>query len=65
MGAFDPVISPVCVTHLLLLAGLGKTLQTISLICTDDTGEGVLETPEEPDERYDDMTLIGQLFDDG
>ncbi|GAA5983297.1 hypothetical protein JCM10908_000229 [Rhodotorula pacifica] len=39
--------------------GLGKTMQTIALICTDDTGEGVLEDgPEEPDERYDDMTLI-------
>ncbi|TKA56849.1 hypothetical protein B0A53_01250 [Rhodotorula sp. CCFEE 5036] len=39
--------------------GLGKTMQTIALICTDDTGEGVLEGgPEEPDERYDDMTLI-------
>ncbi|BGP55726.1 hypothetical protein JCM8202v2_003333 [Rhodotorula sphaerocarpa] len=39
--------------------GLGKTMQTIALICTDDTGEGVLESgPEEPDERYDDMTLI-------
>lgn len=35
-------------------------MQTIALICTDDTGEGVLEGgPEEPDERYDDMTLIG------
>lgn len=35
-------------------------MQTIALICTDDTGEGVLESgPEEPDERYDDMTLIG------
>ncbi|GAA5820659.1 hypothetical protein JCM11251_003100 [Rhodosporidiobolus azoricus] len=38
--------------------GLGKTMQTISLICTDDTGEGVLDEPEEPDERFDDMTLI-------
>ncbi|GAA5894625.1 hypothetical protein JCM5296_002912 [Sporobolomyces johnsonii] len=38
--------------------GLGKTMQTISLICTDDTGEGVLDKPEEPDERFDDMTLI-------
>ncbi|GAA5822173.1 hypothetical protein JCM10212_002977 [Sporobolomyces blumeae] len=38
--------------------GLGKTMQTIALICTDDTGEGVLEEPEEPDERFDDMTLI-------
>ena len=36
-------------------------MQTIALICTDDTGEGVLEGgPEEPDERYDDMTLIGK-----
>ncbi|KAM0752884.1 hypothetical protein T439DRAFT_323492 [Meredithblackwellia eburnea MCA 4105] len=38
--------------------GLGKTMQTIALICTDDTGEGVLPKPEEPDERFDDMTLI-------
>ncbi|KAK4053900.1 hypothetical protein OIO90_003737 [Microbotryomycetes sp. JL221] len=38
--------------------GLGKTMQTIALICTDDTGEGVLEDPEDPDDRYDDMTLI-------
>ncbi|BGP40520.1 hypothetical protein JCM10449v2_004482 [Rhodotorula kratochvilovae] len=38
--------------------GLGKTMQTIALICTDDTGEGVLDEPEAPDERYDDMTLI-------
>ncbi|GAA6041170.1 hypothetical protein JCM8097_004150 [Rhodosporidiobolus ruineniae] len=38
--------------------GLGKTMQTIALICTDDTGEGVLDEPEEPDERFDDMTLI-------
>ncbi|TNY23571.1 SNF2 family N-terminal domain-containing protein [Rhodotorula diobovata] len=38
--------------------GLGKTMQTVALICTDDTGEGVLDQPEEPDERYDDMTLI-------
>ncbi|GAA6050321.1 hypothetical protein JCM3770_002961 [Rhodotorula araucariae] len=38
--------------------GLGKTMQTIALICTDDTGEGVLNEPEAPDERYDDMTLI-------
>ncbi|GAA5921661.1 hypothetical protein JCM3775_001751 [Rhodotorula graminis] len=38
--------------------GLGKTMQTVALICTDDTGEGVLDEPEEPDERYDDMTLI-------
>lgn len=41
--------------------GLGKTMQTISLICTDDTGEGVLDEPEEPDERFDDMTLIGSF----
>ena len=34
-------------------------MQTIALICTDDTGEGVLHEPEEPDERFDDMTLIG------
>lgn len=34
-------------------------MQTIALIVTDDTGEGVLEKPEDPDERYDDMTLIG------
>lgn len=39
--------------------GLGKTMQTIALICTDDTGEGVLPEPEDPDEEYDDMTLIG------
>lgn len=39
--------------------GLGKTMQTIALICTDDTGEGVLDEPEEPDDRFDDMTLIG------
>ncbi|BGP25055.1 hypothetical protein JCM10295v2_003975 [Rhodotorula toruloides] len=38
--------------------GLGKTMQTIALICTDDTGEGVLPEPEDPDEDYDDMTLI-------
>ncbi|GAA5925522.1 uncharacterized protein JCM15063_005048 [Sporobolomyces koalae] len=38
--------------------GLGKTMQTIALVCTDDTGEGVLKKPEEPDERFDDMTLI-------
>ncbi|GAA5893506.1 uncharacterized protein JCM6883_003541 [Sporobolomyces salmoneus] len=38
--------------------GLGKTMQTIALICTDDTGEGVLPKPEDPDERFDDMTLI-------
>ncbi|BGP16641.1 hypothetical protein JCM10213_000443 [Rhodosporidiobolus nylandii] len=38
--------------------GLGKTMQTIALICTDDTGEGVLDEPEDPDERFDDMTLI-------
>jgi hypothetical protein len=44
------------------LAGLGMTMQTISLICTDDTGEGVLDEPEEPDERFDDMTLIGSSF---
>jgi hypothetical protein len=37
-------------------------MQTISLICTDDTGEGVLDEPEEPDERFDDMTLIGSSF---
>lgn len=41
-------------------AGLGKTMQTIALICTDDTGEGVLDEPEEPDDRFDDMTLIGE-----
>lgn len=41
------------------LTGLGKTMQTIALICTDDTGEGVLPEPEDPDEEYDDMTLIG------
>lgn len=35
-------------------------MQTIALICTDDTGEGVLEKPEEPDERFDDMTLISE-----
>ena len=40
--------------------GLGKTMQTIALICTDDTGAGVLASPEEPDMRYDDMTLIGR-----
>ncbi|KAM0791191.1 hypothetical protein ACM66B_005674 [Microbotryomycetes sp. NB124-2] len=38
--------------------GLGKTMQTIALICTDDTGEGVISKPEDPDDRYDDMTLI-------
>ncbi|GAA5833205.1 hypothetical protein JCM9279_001454 [Rhodotorula babjevae] len=38
--------------------GLGKTMQTVALICTDDTGEGVLDEPEEADYRYDDMTLI-------
>ena len=42
-----------------LPAGLGKTMQTVALICTDDTGEGVLAEPEEADYRYDDMTLIG------
>lgn len=42
--------------------GLGKTMQTIALICTDDTGEGVLDEPEDPDERFDDMTLIGALL---
>lgn len=42
------------------LQGLGKTMQTIALICTDDTGEGVLAKPEDPDERFDDMTLIGE-----
>lgn len=26
---------------------------------TDDTGAGVVETPETPDEDFDDMTLIG------
>ena len=35
-------------------------MQTIALICTDDTGEGVLDQPEEPDDRFDDMTLIGE-----
>lgn len=34
-------------------------MQTVALICTDDTGEGVLPEPEDPDEDYDDMTLIG------
>ncbi|KAK4048336.1 hypothetical protein OIV83_004858 [Microbotryomycetes sp. JL201] len=34
------------------------TMQTIALICTDDTGEGVISKPEDPDDRYDDMTLI-------
>ncbi|GAA5999891.1 hypothetical protein JCM10207_005958 [Rhodosporidiobolus poonsookiae] len=38
--------------------GLGKTMQTIALICTDDTGEGVLDEPEDPDDGFDDMTLI-------
>lgn len=37
-------------------------MQTIALIVTDDTGAGVLPEPEEPDERYDDMTLIGEFF---
>jgi hypothetical protein len=37
-------------------------MQTIALICTDDTGEGVLSKPEDPDERFDDMTLIGESF---
>lgn len=50
-----------CVDLRCLQTGLGKTMQTIALICTDDTGEGVLKGgPEEPDERYDDMTLIGK-----
>ena len=43
-------------------AGLGKTVQTIALIVADDTGEGVLEPPEEPDDRFDDMTLISKIF---
>ncbi|SCZ88776.1 BZ3500_MvSof-1268-A1-R1_Chr2-1g04630 [Microbotryum saponariae] len=38
--------------------GLGKTLTTIALITTDDTGDGVLDEPEDPDDRFDDMTLI-------
>ncbi|GAA5967788.1 hypothetical protein JCM11641_005766 [Rhodosporidiobolus odoratus] len=38
--------------------GLGKTMQTIALICTDDTGEDVLDEPEDPSEEFDDMTLI-------
>ncbi|SCV71870.1 BQ2448_4564 [Microbotryum intermedium] len=41
--------------------GLGKTLTMIALITTDDTGEGVLDEPEDPDDRFDDMTLIGEL----
>lgn len=36
-------------------------MQTIALICTDDTGKGVVDPPEEPDDRFDDMTLIGEL----
>lgn len=39
-------------------------MQTIALVCTDDTGEGVLSKPEDPDERFDDMTLIGASFRD-
>lgn len=35
-------------------------MQTIALICTDDTGKGVISPPEEPDDRFDDMTLIGE-----
>jgi len=46
------------------LTGLGKTMQTIALVCTDDTGEGVLSKPEDPDERFDDMTLIGAFSRD-
>lgn len=38
--------------------GLGKTMQTIALISTDDTGKHVIDEPEDPDDRYDDMTLI-------
>lgn len=34
-------------------------MQTIALIMTDDTGKGVIDPPEEPDDRFDDMTLIG------
>ena len=37
-------------------------METIALIVADDTGEGILETPEEPDDRFDDMTLISQFF---
>jgi hypothetical protein len=56
----DPLPSSTIELKRDLFAGLGKTLQMISLIVTDDTGEGVLETPEDPDERFDDMTLIGE-----
>ncbi|KAH8918379.1 hypothetical protein BT69DRAFT_1247622 [Atractiella rhizophila] len=38
--------------------GLGKTLTTIALITTDDTGDGVIDKPEDPDAKFDDMTLI-------
>lgn len=34
-------------------------MQTIALIVTDDTGTGVVEPAEDPDESFDDMTLIG------
>lgn len=37
-------------------------MQTIALIMTDDTGVGVLAEPEEPDDRYDDLTLIGPFL---
>lgn len=36
-------------------------MQTIALIVGDDSGKGVIETAEEPDDRFDDMTLIGQF----
>lgn len=47
---------------MIFLSGLGKTLQTIALILTDDTGEDVIDEPEMPDGEYDDMTLIGKSF---
>lgn len=56
--------SGLIVCHSEWLTGLGKTMQTIALVCTDDTGEGVLAKPEDPDERFDDMTLIGAFSRD-
>ena len=37
-------------------------MQTIALIVTDDTGEGIIDPPEEPDDRFDDMTLVGTVL---
>jgi hypothetical protein len=45
----------------LSLPGLGKTLQTIALIVTDDTGVDVMDEPEEPDPDFDDMTIISSF----